>query len=316
MRADSAVDTDREPFPGRTGPSRSRPRRRSARRRRAGAVVALTTATSLALPLSASASPGLASPTTITGTEAATRSDAAAAAVDGPLVDYVNPFIGTKDDGNTYPGAAVPFGMVQLSPDNGHNVGYDYDRTSVRGFSLVHLSGVGCGLGGPLPTLPTTGAITSTDYGQYALGFSHDDEEASPGYYRVGLQAAAGTIEAELTATARTGVQRYTFPATTQANVLLNAGQALNRVTESDVRVVDDRTVETRITVRGFCQDTEPQTIWTRTTFDRPFVAHGTWTARPSPRARTPRPAARAVAARTSRSTRPAATSTSRPSPR
>ncbi len=72
-------------------------------------------------------------------------------------------------------------------------------------------------------------------------------------------------------------MQRYTFPATTQANVLLNAGQALNRVTGSDVRVVDDRTVETRITVRGFCQDTEPQTIWTRTTFDRPFVAHGTW---------------------------------------
>lgn len=277
MRRDSAVNADRDLFSS-TGPSRSRPSRPSGRRRRAGAVVALTTAVSLALPLTAYAAPGLAtSPTATAGTESATGSDAAAAVVDGPLVDYVNPFIGTKDDGNTYPGAAVPFGMVQLSPDNGHNVGYDYDRTSVRGFSLVHLSGVGCGLGGPLPTLPTTGAITSTDYGQYALGFTHDDEEASPGYYRVGLQAPEGTIEAELTATARTGVQRYTFPATAQANVLLNAGQALNRVTESDVRVVDDRTVETRITVRGFCQDTEPQTIWTRTTFDRPFVAHGTW---------------------------------------
>ncbi|MFI2704552.1 GH92 family glycosyl hydrolase [Cellulosimicrobium composti] len=265
MRTDSATEPGHRPRPSRSGPPRP-----ARARRRTSAAVALATAASLALPLAAHATP-------VPASAARAEATTAVAVVDAPLVDYVNPFIGTKDDGNTYPGAAVPFGMVQLSPDNGHNVGYDYDRTSVRGFSLVHLSGVGCGLGGPLPVLPTTGPVTSTDYGQYALGFSHDDEEASPGYYRVGLQAAAGTIDAELTATARTGVQRYTFPATTQANVLLNAGQALNRVTGSDVRVVDDRTVETRITVRGFCQDTEPQTIWTRTTFDRPFVAHGTW---------------------------------------
>ncbi|WP_199734955.1 GH92 family glycosyl hydrolase [Cellulomonas sp. PhB143] len=198
--------------------------------------------------------------------------------VDGPLTGYVNPFIGTKDDGNTYPGAAVPFGMVQLSPDNGHNVGYDYDRDHVRGFSLVHLSGVGCGLGGTLPVLPTTGAVTSTDYTKYELPFSHDDEEASPGYYRVGLDSADGTIDAELTATEHTGVQRYTFPQTEQANVMIDAGQALNTVSASSVRIVDDRTVETTITQRGFCQDTEPFTIHTRTTFDRPFASSGTWT--------------------------------------
>ncbi|WP_454043354.1 GH92 family glycosyl hydrolase [Cellulosimicrobium sp. Marseille-Q8652] len=236
----------------------------------ARAAVALLTASALLVP----AAGAVAAPAAPAATES---DDAAATAVEGPLVDLVNPFIGTKDDGNTYPGAAVPFGMVQLSPDNGHNVGYDHDRTSIRGFSLVHLSGVGCGLGGPLPVLPTTGPVASTDYAAYALPYTHDDEDASPGYYRVGLQSAAGTIEAELTATERTGVQRYTFPATEQANVLLNAGQALNRVTSSEVRVVDDRTVETEITVRGFCQDTEPQTIWTRTTFDRPFTAHGTW---------------------------------------
>ncbi|MEN5074129.1 GH92 family glycosyl hydrolase [Isoptericola cucumis] len=195
----------------------------------------------------------------------------------GPLTDYVNPFIGTKDDGNTYPGAAAPFGMVQLSPDNGHNVGYDYGRDHVRGFSLVHLSGVGCGLGGPLPVLPTTGDPTSTDYAEYELASSHDDEEASPGYYRVGLQAPDGVVQAELTASERTGVQRYTFPATEKATVMLNTGQALNRVTGSSVRVVDERTVETTITTRGFCQDTEPQTIHTRTVFDRPVAAHGTW---------------------------------------
>ncbi|WP_082618269.1 GH92 family glycosyl hydrolase [Oerskovia sp. Root22] len=197
--------------------------------------------------------------------------------VDQPLVSYVNPFIGTKDDGNTYPGASVPFGMVQFSPDNGHNVGYDYGRDRIRGFSLVHLSGVGCGLGGTLPVLPTTGDVTSTDYGQYALKYSHDDEEASPGYYRVGLQASAGTIDAELTAGEHTAVQRYTFPSTDKANVLINTGQALNRVTGSTVTVIDDRTVETTITQRGFCQDTQPFTIHTRTTFDRPFTTYGTW---------------------------------------
>ncbi|GAB4083830.1 hypothetical protein GCM10028784_04600 [Myceligenerans cantabricum] len=194
-----------------------------------------------------------------------------------PLTDHVNPFIGTQDDGNTYPGAAVPFGMVQFSPDTGHYAGYDYDADHVRGFSLVHLSGVGCGLGGTLPVLPTTGDVTSTNNADYALAHSHDDEEAEPGYYRVGLDTADGTVDAELSATTRTAVQRYTFPATEQANVLLNTGQALNTVDRSAVRVVDDRTVETEITVSGFCKDTEPQTIYTTTTFDRPFDAHGTW---------------------------------------
>lgn len=190
------------------------------------------------------------------------------------LTDLVNPFIGTQNEGNTYPGAAVPFGMVQLSPDTGHNTGYDYAQDHVRGFSLVHLSGVGCGLGGDLPVLPTTGDVTETDYARYAAGFSHADEEASPGYYRVGL---ASGIRAELTATARTGVQRYTFPATEQANVLLNAAQSLHRTVATRVEILDDRTVRTAITGRGFCQDTRPYTVYTITRFDRPFTAYGTW---------------------------------------
>ncbi|MGO2658669.1 GH92 family glycosyl hydrolase [Mycetocola reblochoni] len=194
-----------------------------------------------------------------------------------PLTDFVNPFIGTQDDGNTYPGASVPFGMVQFSPDNGHNVGYDYGNDRIRGFSLVHLSGVGCGLGGLLPVLPTTGVPSATTYQDYALGYSHDDEEAEPGYYRVGLQAPAGTIQAELTATAHTAVQRYSFPETAEATVLINASQALNSVESSTVRIVDARTVETAITSRGFCQDTQPFTVYARTTFDRDILASGTW---------------------------------------
>jgi predicted alpha-1,2-mannosidase len=191
-----------------------------------------------------------------------------------PLTDLVNPFIGTENEGNTYPGAAVPFGMVQFSPDTGHNTGYDYSQNHIRGFSLVHLSGVGCGLGGDLPVLPTTGDVTETDYAKYEAEFSHDSERASPGSYRVDLKTG---IEAELTATARTGVQRYTFPATDKANVLLNAGQSLHRTISTKVEILDNRTVRTAITGSGFCQDTKPYTVYTVTRFDRPFTTSGTW---------------------------------------
>ncbi|MGP3981633.1 GH92 family glycosyl hydrolase [Streptomyces sp. KR80] len=192
------------------------------------------------------------------------------------LTSLVNPFIGTRNEGNTFPGAAVPFGMVQLSPDTGHTTGYDWDDSRIRGFSAVHLAGVGCAIGGDLPIMPTTGDIARTDNAAYAAAFSHDRETASPGYYKVQL-ADYGGITAELTATRRTGRQRYTFPATDKANVLLNAGQALHRVTESRVRVLDDRTVAATVTGSGFCQESGPYTVHTITRFDRPFTSHGTW---------------------------------------
>ncbi|MFI6048624.1 GH92 family glycosyl hydrolase [Streptomyces violascens] len=210
----------------------------------------------------------------LAGVLAAPAAQATPPAGGGRLTDLVNPFIGTENEGNTYPGAAVPFGMVQLSPDTGHNTGYDHAQDHIRGFSGVHLSGVGCGLGGDLPTLPTTGDITETDYARYAAKFSHDTEKASPGYYRVGLDSG---ITAELTATTRTGVQRYTFPATDKANVLLNAGQSLHRTISTTVEILDARTVRTAITGSGFCQDTKPYTVYTVTRFDRPFTASGTW---------------------------------------
>ncbi|MEV6793555.1 GH92 family glycosyl hydrolase [Streptomyces sp. NPDC051320] len=212
--------------------------------------------------------------TLLGGVLAAPTAQADAAHHGEQLTDLVNPFIGTENEGNTYPGAAVPFGMVQLSPDTGHNTGYDHAQNQIRGFSSVHISGVGCGLGGDLPILPTTGDITETDYAKYAAKFSHDDETASPGYYKVGLDSG---ITAELTATKRTGVQRYTFPATDKANVLLNAGQSLHSTVSTTVQVLDSRTIRTAITGRGFCQDTKPYTVYTVTHFDRPFTTSGTW---------------------------------------
>ncbi|MGW1145189.1 GH92 family glycosyl hydrolase [Streptomyces sp. NPDC002454] len=212
----------------------------------------------------------------LVGASAAAPGAAVAAPAPPPSqpVDLVNPFIGTANEGNTYPGAAVPFGMVQLSPDTGHNTGYDHADDRIRGFSAVHLSGVGCRIGGDLPVLPTVGEVTETDNAAYAVPFDHADESASPGHYRVDL---ANGVRAELTASTRTGVQRYTFPATQRANVLLNAGQALHRNRASEVEVLDDRTIRTSITGSGFCQATEPYTVHTLTRFDRPFTAFGTW---------------------------------------
>ncbi|MFC7580227.1 GH92 family glycosyl hydrolase [Schaalia naturae] len=213
----------------------------------------------------------------LAGAGAVSAAPARAAEEAEPLAGLVNPFIGTQDEGNTYPGAATPFGMVQFSPDNGHNVGYDYGRAEIRGFSLVHLSGVGCSLGGVQPMLATTGDPVSTDDARYALGYSHASEHASAGQYSVGLEAPGGTVTAELTATARTAVARYTFPSTEKATVLINTGQALNTVVDSAVSIVDARTVEARITTKGFCQDTPEVTFYTRTVFDRDVAAAGTW---------------------------------------
>lgn len=201
---------------------------------------------------------------------------AAAAPVPDDLTSLVNPFIGSQNEGNTFPGASMPFGMAQLSPDTGHSVGYRYDQDKIRGFSMTHFSGVGCSLGGTLPVLPTTGPITSTDNVAYAATKDRESEQASPGYYTVKL--AESGVTAELSATTRTGWQRYTFPATTEANVLINTGQALHRVTGSEVEVLDDRTVVSTVTGRGFCQDTEPYTLYFVTKFDRPFASFGTWT--------------------------------------
>ena len=201
----------------------------------------------------------------------------------------VNPFIGSQEDGNTYPGATVPFGMVQLSPDTGHNTGYDYTQSSVRGFSLTHMSGVGCGIDGFVPVTPATSQPSSTDYadGGYARSFKKDGsgkkvEAASPGLYTATVQSGTGNdIAVELTATERTGLQRYTFATTgtTASYVRVNPGQALSTVTASEVHVdLATGTVRTRSDINGFCQNTLPFSVWTTTKFATPIESATTWT--------------------------------------
>ena len=205
---------------------------------------------------------------------------APATAAPGPdqeLVDLVNPFIGTKGDGNTFPGVSMPFGMVQISPDTGHYAGYRWDDKKIRGFSLTHVSGVGCGLAGDQPMLPMIGRPESTDNAHYALPFSHDSEEASPGKYQVRLDDPDGAVDVELTATQRTATQRWTFAPTKRAGVMINTGQALHDVKASSVKVIDSRTIETTVEGASFCRPTESYTLYLRTTFDRDMDSFSTW---------------------------------------
>lgn len=130
-----------------------------------------------------------------------------------PLTSFVDPFLGTGGHGHVYPGATVPFGMVQLSPDNGDEgwdwcAGYHYSSKTIAGFSHTHLSGTGIGDWCDISVLPLTDT-TAIRNEKIKLPFSHTNESAKPGYYRVQLDNG---INAELTATERTGFHRYTFP--------------------------------------------------------------------------------------------------------
>ena len=130
------------------------------------------------------------------------------------LAEYVNPFVGTDFHGHTYPGAIVPFGMIQPSPDTRLDgwdgcSGYHYSDNVVYGFSHTHLSGTGCSDYGDVLLMPFTGKASVMNK-EYASGFSHRNETASPGYYSVLLDK--NNIKVELTASRRVGVHRYTFP--------------------------------------------------------------------------------------------------------
>ena len=202
----------------------------------------------------------------------------------------VNTFIGTQDEGNTFPGASAPFGMIQVGPTGDHYAGWRYSDTRIRGFGHSYLSGAGCWeQGGQLQVLPVTGRIgpggdfdtakpETFDYKRYAAGYTHDGEVGQAGYYKVRLTSYGG-ITAEATALTRAAAERYTFAAdTASGNVLLNVGQANERhsVVGSEVRIVDDRSVEGRITTKSFCGGAQ-YTTWFRVVFDQPFTAHGIW---------------------------------------
>lgn len=147
---------------------------------------------------------------------------------DQPLTSYVNTFIGTGGHGHTYPGATMPFGMMQLSPDTRLEgwdgcSGYHYSDNYIYGFSHTHLSGTGVSDYGDILLMPTNkinfnnGADGEAGYGDY---FSHDQESASPGFYKVHLDST--NIDVELTVTQRAGMHKYTFPSSENQIVILD----------------------------------------------------------------------------------------------
>ena len=194
-----------------------------------------------------------------------------ASAVDYSLL--VNPFIGTDFTGNTYPGAQAPFGMVQLSPDNGlpgwdRISGYYYPDSTIAGFSHTHLSGTGAGDLYDISYMPVTLPYREAEA---PLGihskFRHSDEEASAGYYRVLLKDY--NINVELTATERCGIQRYTFPKA-QSAVFLNLKKAMNWdfTQDSHIEVVDSCTIQGYRFSDGWARG---QRVFFRTRFSKPF---------------------------------------------
>ncbi|MDI9359089.1 MAG: GH92 family glycosyl hydrolase [Phycisphaerales bacterium] len=144
------------------------------------------------------------------------------------LVDYVNPLIGTGWHGHTYPGVVCPFGMVQLSPDNGRAgwdwcSGYHYSDTGIAGFSYTHLSGTGIGDMCDISILPIYNKVPDTVH--YTTSFYHNNEHAQAGYYTVLMNNG---VFVELTATPRNGYTRYTFPKHVHAQLQVDLGWHIN----------------------------------------------------------------------------------------
>ncbi|MFC7431890.1 MULTISPECIES: GH92 family glycosyl hydrolase [unclassified Agrococcus] len=199
---------------------------------------------------------------------------ASAEAADVDRAALVNPFVGTESEGNAYPGATMPFGMVQPSPDNTNSyasTSYSYDDRRVWGFSQRHVNSAGCPAAGELLVTPTTTEVPRTDREFLTIA---GDEVAEAGYYAVALENA---VTAELTATERTAVHRYTFPATESANVSFNLGQTLRDAGASSATWVDDRTLEGWIDNGGFCGGTDEQRYFFSLTLDRAPDERGTW---------------------------------------
>ncbi len=200
-------------------------------------------------------------------------------AVNEELTAYVNPFIGTDGPGNTYPGATTPFGMVQLSPDIGipgwdRIAGYYYQDSIITGFSHTHLTGTGAGDLYDILVMPTNGRsskkIKANNYKPHS-SFSHDKEGASPGYYWVDLLDYG--IKAEMTATSRVGVHRYTFPKDENSQIHVDLGYAINwdKPTDTFIKVVNDSTLQGHRMSTGWARN---QQLFFEMHFSKPFQSY------------------------------------------
>ncbi len=230
------------------------------------------------------------------GNKVVTGGDAEPAGGDAKLA-RVDPFIGTGPDGHTFPGATVPFGMVQLSPDTEIRnfkqsykwaAGYRYEDTTILGFSHTHFSGSGHSDLGDVLLQPIAGEVKldAGESGQpgsgYRSRFSHAQEQASPGYYAVDLLDYG--VHAELTASARVGVHRYSYPAGKPAHVLLDLRSSIynypGKVLWSSLRVHPDGTVTGRRETRGWAPGRQ---LYFAIRFSQPVLQHSLYDREPLP---------------------------------
>ncbi|NOU46592.1 MAG: glycoside hydrolase family 92 protein [Bacteroidales bacterium] len=198
-----------------------------------------------------------------------------------PPVDYVNPFIGTDGHGHTFPGATMPFGMVQLSPDTRKDSwdgcsGYHYSDNQIIGFSHTHLSGTGVGDYGDIRLMPTVGKL-KLDAGNkeqegYRSEFSHENEKASPGYYSV--QLTDYQIKAELTAAEHSGFHRYTFPQSKNAHILVDLFESVvtEQILNAEITIVNDSTIAGFRQTKAWAAD---QHCYFYAVFSKPFRSFG-----------------------------------------
>lgn len=201
-------------------------------------------------------------------------------------VRMVDPFIGTGGNGHTFPGADVPFGMVQFSPVTvgGGPGGYSYSASRISGFALTRLSGAGCTNYGDVPLMPVAAppqASPAAAPWEFTAGFSHSDESAHPGSYGVGLGSG---ISVELAATTRTGIARIAYPASATDGTLLVEPSASANGRSSLVHVIGRTEVVGSALSSAFggaCGHPRGSyRIYFAIVFNRPFAGFGTWSGR------------------------------------
>jgi predicted alpha-1,2-mannosidase len=193
----------------------------------------------------------------------------------------VNPFVGTGSGGqtqgriDTFPGAAMPFGMMQWSPDTPsrpYGGGYYHDDKAITGFSLTHVSGPGCGVGGDIPVLPVAGALPK-NLAKSAEPFSHASETAHPGYYAV----TAGGVRTQLAVTERAGVGQFTYPARMQERLLVKVAGGDTGASGATFTADSDQEISGSVSTGGFCHRTNKYILYFAARFSRPFSSPGTW---------------------------------------
>ncbi|HEV3379872.1 MAG TPA: GH92 family glycosyl hydrolase, partial [Trebonia sp.] len=199
------------------------------------------------------------------------------------LASLVDTRTWTTGGGNTFPGADVPYGMVQWSPDTlpdrNAGGGYSYTDTTLTGYSLTHVSGPGCGAAGDVPILPVTGALPSGNPNNVTTPFSHTGEVAQAGYYSASSNGSTDPITSEFTATTHSSMGQFTFPTGSDAGFDIKLQDSQTTVTADTAQIVGNDEVQGSVTTGDFCGEssndgqTGEYTVYFDIKFNQPFTS-------------------------------------------